>query len=122
MQTKTALFLTIAFMTIASTNVYANENNNQQIIQIVRGDTAPANNQTGDKMPTDEDINKTIAQEAGREKAILTFADSTDDTTKKNPGLKTTKKTQTIRGLFTLGGFNKNENDKNKKTGTHYEK
>lgn len=97
------VILLIALAIIFSPQASAEQYNNdaQQTAHVVIDDnTAPIDSQT---KPDTE--NKEVS---------ITFTRKTDSASEKATLNKKEKK-QTIRGLFTLGGFNKDEKDKNKK-------
>lgn len=87
--------LAIIFSPQASAEHYTNDL--QQNAQVVINDTAPIDSET---KPDTEN-----------KEAVITFTKKTDNASEKTTLNKKEKK-QTIRGLFTLGGFNKNEKNK----------
>lgn len=96
-------FLLITLAVICSPYTYGDHYNNdqQQTEPVVIDDTAPIDNEM---------------QPETENKAGVTFTRKTNKTSEEEEEAALNKKEnkQTIRGLFTLGGFNKNEKDKNK--------
>lgn len=92
----------IALAIVSSANTYSDYYDYpQQNKQIVIGDTALIDNE---EQPQDN------------KKATVTFTKRTNKSQEEKAVLQKKEKKQTIRGLFSLGGF-----DKDKKTKTNYE-
>lgn len=96
MHNKIAILL-IALTIICSPHASADHYNNyqQQIEQVVIDDTAPIDNEK---------------QTEENKEAAITFTRKTNKSSEEETALNKKENKQTIRGLFTLGGFDKDKN------------